>query len=242
MLLGVNLLAVFAFTVKGLAGFGPALFIVPALALFWPLKQVVPYTAFLLFMANLPMLWLVRRGLEPRRDLPAALAYAAGVVLGTHLLLTLPEQTLKLALGVVLLTFALWALVRVPSPSAAPPLDRGELLRLLAVMVGGGLIVGALGAGALPLFIYLPLRYPPTAMRALFTSAFSLGTLAWTLANWREGLLTGRLALLALASLPGVLLGLALGAWLFTRLPQKGQVRAVALLLVPAALKLMGVY
>ncbi len=58
-----NLLALFAFAVKGLAGFGPALFIVPVLGLLWPLKLVVPYTAFLLFLANLPMLWLVRKGL-----------------------------------------------------------------------------------------------------------------------------------------------------------------------------------
>ncbi|WP_456411546.1 sulfite exporter TauE/SafE family protein [Oceanithermus sp.] len=242
MALGLNLLAVFAFAVKGLAGFGPALFLVPALSLFWPLRQVVPYTAFLLFLANLPMLWLVRRELEPRRDLPAAAAYALGLVLGTRLLLALPEARLKFALGVVLLVFSLWGLVWLPAPAAAPPLDAAELARLLAVMVSGGIIVGTLGAGALPLFVYLPLRYPPAAMRALFTSAFGLGTLAWTLANWQAGLLTGELVRLALLSLPGTLAGLWLGARLFERLPQRGQMRAVALLLVPVALRLMGVF
>lgn len=242
MPLGLNLLAVFAFAVKGLAGFGPALFIVPVLSLFWPLRQVVPYTAFLLFLANLPMLWLVRRGLEPRRDLPAAAAYASGLVIGTRLLVALPEARLKFALGLVLLVFALWSLVRLPAAGAAPPPDAAELARLTLVMLSGGLLVGALGAGALPLFVYLPLRYPPAAMRALFTSAFGLGTLAWTLANWQAGLLTPELVRLALLSLPGTLAGLWLGARLFERLPQRGQVRAVALLLVPVALKLMGAF
>ncbi len=242
MALGLNLLAVFAFAVKGLAGFGPALFIVPVLGLFWPLRQVVPYTAFLLFLANLPMLWLVRQGLEPRRDLPAATAYALGLVLGTRLLVALPEARLKFALGLVLLVFALWSLVRLPSPETAPPLNAAELVRLTLVMASGGLIVGALGAGALPLFVYLPLRYPPAAMRALFTVAFGLGTLAWTLANAQAGLLTAGLVRLALLSLPGTLAGLWLGARLFERLPRGGQVRAVALLLVPVALKLMGAF
>lgn len=242
MPLGLNLLAIFAFAVKGLAGFGPALFIVPVLGLFWPLRQVVPYTAFLLFLANLPMLWLVRGGLAPRRDLPAAAAYALGLVLGTRLLVALPEARLKFALGLVLLVFALWSLVRLPSPETAPPADAAELVRLGLVMLSGGLIVGALGAGALPLFVYLPLRYPPAAMRALFTSAFGLGTLAWTLANWQAGLLTWPLVQLALLTLPGMLAGLFLGAWLFERLPRRGQVRFVSLLLVPVALRLMGVF
>ena len=242
MVLLTNLLALFAFAVKGLAGFGPALFIVPVLSLFWPLKQVVPYTAFLLFLANLPMLWLVRKGLEPRRDLPAALAYAAGIVLGTRLLIAVPEERLKFALGLVLLTFALWSLVRLPTPATAPPLDRGERLRLFLVMISGGLIVGALGAGALPVFIYLPLRYPPAAMRALFTSAFGLGTLAWTLANWQAGLLAWPLVQLALLTIPGMLAGLLLGAWLFERLPRRGQVRLISLLLVPVALRLLGLF
>ncbi|WP_457636625.1 TSUP family transporter [Oceanithermus sp.] len=163
-------------------------------------------------------------------------------MLGTRLLVMLPEVQLKLALGIVLLAFALRSLVRLPAPEAAPPLDAAELARLLAVMASGGLIVGALGAGALPLFVYLPLRYLPAAMRALFTSAFGLGTLAWTLANWQAGLLTGPLARLALLTLPGMLAGLFLGAWLFERLPGRGRVRLVSLLLVPVALRLMGVF
>ncbi len=242
MTLLVNILALFAFSVKGLAGFGPGLFIVPLLSLFIPLKEVIPYTALLLFFANLPMLWLVRKGLALRRDLPAALYYALGIVLGTRLLLALPEAQLKFALGLVLLIFAAWTLLRLPSPSAPPPLDRAEQLRLAAVTLSGGLLVGALGAGALPVFIYLPLRYPPKEMRALFTSVFAVGTLAWTLANWQAGLLTGELARLALQTLPGMLAGLWFGAWLYGRLPHRGRVRAVALLLLPAALKLMGVF
>jgi len=242
VLAALNLLALFAFAVKGLAGFGPALFIVPLLSFFWPLREVVPYTAFLLFLANLPMLWLVRGGLEPRRDLPAAAAYALGLVLGTRLLVSLPEARLRFALGLVLLAFALWSLMRLPVPRIAPPPDAAELLRLALVMVAGGLLVGALGAGALPLFFYLPLRYPPAAMRAIFTSAFGLGTLAWTLANWQAGLLTAELAGIALSSLPGTLAGLWLGARLFEKLPQRGRMRAVALLLVPLALKLMGLF
>ncbi len=242
MVLLTNLLALFAFAVKGLAGFGPALFIVPVLSLVWPLRQVVPYTAFLLFLANLPMLWLVRKGLEPRRDLPVAIAYAAGIVLGTRLLITFPETWLKFALGLVLLAFALWSLVRLPAPEASPPLDGAEMARLISVTVTGGLIVGALGAGALPLFIYLPLRYPPAAMRALFTSAFGLGTLAWTLANWQAGLLTWPLVRLAVLTLPGMLTGLLLGAWLFKKLPRRGQVRLISLLLVPVALRLLGAF
>ena len=238
----LNLVALFAFFVKGVAGFGPALFLVPLWSLFLPLKTVVPATAFLLFVANLPMLFLVRRHLNPRRDLAAALPYAAGVVLGTRFLVALPEATLRRVLGVLLLAFAAWVLTRPRVPQKSPRLSLGERLRLAAVGFSGGFLVGMVGAGALPFLVYTPLRYPKDEARALFTAVFALGTLVWTASYLLFGLLGKEEAGLALLALPGTLAGLWLGNRAAGRLSPLGFARAVGVLLVIPGAKLTGLF
>ncbi len=237
----LNLVALLAFFVKGVAGFGPALFLVPLWSLVLPLKTVVPATAFLLFLANLPMLFLVRRHLNPRRDLAAAVPYALGIVLGTRLLIALPETALRRVLGALLLLFAAWVLARPRPPKRAPGLSRGELFRLMAVGFSGGFLVGMVGAGALPFLIYTPLRYPKDQARALFTAVFSLGTLVWTASYALFGLLGKAEAAIALSALPGTLAGLAVGGRVAGRLSPEGFARLVGALLVIPGLKLLGV-
>ena len=241
MALWLNLVAILAFFVKGVAGFGPALFLVPLWSLFLPLKTVIPAVAFLLFLANLPMLALVARHLNPRRDLAAALPYALGLVLGTRVLLSWPEARLRAVLGLVLLLFALWSLVRPRAPEKLPALDAAELFRLALVGFSGGFLVGMVGAGALPFLIYVPLSYPKDEARALFTAVFVLGTMAWTVTYWVTGLLTPFAVKTALYALPGTLLGLWLGDRLARRLSGPSFVRVVGVLLVIPALKLLGV-
>ncbi len=237
----LNLVALLAFFVKGVAGFGPALFLVPLWSLFLPLKTGIPATAFLLFLANLPMLALVRRHLDARRDLAAALPYALGIVLGTRLLLVLPEAALRRVLGGVLLAFAGWILLRPAAPERPPAPGGGEALRLALVGFSGGFLVGMVGAGALPFLIYTPLRYPKDQARALFTAVFALGTLVWTATYAAVGLLGRAEVGLALSALPGTLAGLALGQRVAERLSPEGFARLVGLLLVYPALRLLGV-
>jgi len=235
----LNLVAVLAFFVKGVVGFGPALFLVPLWSLFLPLKTVVPATALLLFIANLPMLALVRRHLVPARDLPAALAYALGIVLGTPLLLSLPETALRRILGAVLLVFAGWIFLRTRPPRRPPRLDRREQLRLVLVGFSGGFLVGLVGAGALPFLIYTAWRYPKDEARALFTAVFALGTLVWTASYAGAGLLGKDQAAIALSALPGMLLGLALGQAVATRLSPEQFRRALGILLLYPGLRLL---
>jgi len=240
----LNLVALFAFFVKGVAGFGPALFLVPLWSLLLPLKQVqvVPATAFLLLLANLPMLFLVRRHLNPRRDLAAALPYALGIVLGTRCLLALPEAVLRRVLGALLLAFAAWVLIRPRVPSKSPRLSRGEQMRLAAVGFSGGFLVGMVGAGALPFLVYTPLRYPKDEARALFTAVFALGTLVWAGSYLLFGLLGKEEASLALLALPGTLAGLWLGNRTAGRLSPTAFARVVGVLLVVPGAKLAGLF
>ncbi len=234
-----NLIATVAFFVKGVAGFGPALFLVPLGSLLWPIKTVVPATAFLLFLANLPMLAFVRRHLNPRRDLAAALPYAVGIVLGSQLLLALPEATLRRILGALLLLFALWVLLRPSPPERAPAAGPAELVRLALVGFSGGFLVGMVGAGALPFLVYTPLRYPKDEARALFTAVFSLGTLVWSTTYAALGLLGGKEVGLALLALPGTLFGLWLGQRAAARLSPVGFSRLVGLLLLYPGIRLV---
>ncbi|MBL8376789.1 MAG: sulfite exporter TauE/SafE family protein [Burkholderiales bacterium] len=93
------LVAVFAYLVFGLTGFGSTVILVPALAFFLPLRLVVP----LVLLLDLAAAILLRQDGAPQRDrvevrrlLPFMLV---GMLLGVLLLAYTPERWLMLVLG-----------------------------------------------------------------------------------------------------------------------------------------------
>jgi uncharacterized membrane protein YfcA len=221
--------------VFGLTGFGSTVIALPLLVLFFPLKFAVS----LMMLLDLAVLALfgarLRRGL--RLDeigwlLPFMLA---GMAAGLTLLIKAPERPLLVVLGLFLLCYAAWGLLR---PSGPPRLARGWCA---PVGLAGGVFSALFGTGGVLFAVYNAGRLRDAAeLRAnnaamiLLSSSLRLVLFGAVGLLAQDGLLTTALALA-----PALAFGFWLGARANAAVPAAAVVKAVYALLVIAGLTLL---
>ncbi len=196
-----------AYFVRGIAGFGSGLIIVPLLALALPLQFVVPLTLLLDFSASLALGRHAREHIAWEEIRPLIPFSLTGIVLGVLLLIKLPKEPLLLILGLLIIVFGLRSLLNLHGDK---PISR--LWAAPAGILGGG--IGALfGTGGPPYVIYMTHRIKDKAvLRATFSGLFTLEGATRIVSFMLAGLLLHRsiwLAFLACAPLMGA--GLYLG-------------------------------
>lgn len=150
-LLFAPLIALAAYFVRGVAGFGSALVASPLLALSLPLTLVVPLVVILDNSGSVLQAWRHRR-LIAWGDLLPLLPFAAiGVVLALYMHEQLDHEGLKLALGLFVVGFALYQLL---------PLPQTRVSRRWAAPAGllGGFVGGLFGTGGPFYVMYYRLR------------------------------------------------------------------------------------
>jgi uncharacterized membrane protein YfcA len=190
ILLAAGLIILAAYFIRGISGFGSGLVSVPLLAHFLPLTFVVPMILVTDFLASLVLSTHTRQHARWDELKPLMPFSILGVLIGTTLLVKLPEAPLLATLGLFILLFGARNVLnlhgtRIVSRRWAMP----------AGLTGGA--IGALfGTGGPPYVIYLNHRLHDKAeLRATFTGL----------------LLNTALLLSILAALPLVALGLFLG-------------------------------
>jgi uncharacterized membrane protein YfcA len=219
---------VFAYTVFGLTGFGSAIVAMPLLVQVIPLRTAVPLmlvfdlsAAVLLGLKNL-------HAIERREVLRIIPFMLAGMGIGVLALVRAPERSLLVLLGLFILAYAGWSLLRRGTPA---PL--GAFWALPFGLVGG-MFTAMFGTGGPFYTIYLTRRLADKAvLRATITGTIFFSGLA------RLALFTGaglyhdrRLLTLAAALLPFALGGLWLGNHMHSRLPAARVVQAIWGLLI----------
>lgn len=234
-----NLAALAGSCAQGLTGFGSGTLTATLLVMLFPFREVIPVVALVVLVPNLMLAWLTRREMEWRRGPVAAVSLAIGVIAGAQLLAVLPADLLRRGLGLVILVYVGLVLFRTPAPEQAPPARLGERGMLGLCGIGSGVIVGSVGVSPIPLLIYVSLRYPKKLARTVLTQAFVLGTLVQNAVYVHLGLLNTQLALMALLTVPGIVLGTLVGHRLHYRVNQKTFARALALILVLPAIRLL---
>lgn len=229
-------IAVLGSIVFGITGFGAALVTIPLATHMVPLQFALALFV-LMDLAN-----AFRIGFEnPKhavryewtRMVPTILL---GTAVGATLLLRLPRQAATLALGVFVLVFALYSLVRRPEV-------RKIIAAPWAYVAGfaGGITSTLFGAGGPPYAMYLSNRgltkeqYRATLGLATLTS-ISLRTVAFFLTGF---LLDPQVWLCAVAIVPAGLIGLWAAGFLFRRISRDGLMRVVTLMLVVSGVSLI---
>lgn len=233
-----NLAALFGAGAQGLTGFGSGTLTATLLVMLFPFRDVIPVVAMVVLVPNIMMAWLIRRELDWRRGPIAAAGLALGIVVGAQLLAVLPAELLRRGLGIAIVFYVALMLWRTPTPHTVPARFGFDAAGLAGCALISGVIVGAVGVSPMPLLIYVSLRYPKKTARAVLTLAFVFGTAAQNVAYFKLGLLTGELALMALLTVPGIVLGILVGHRLHYRLDQKTFARALALILLLPGLRL----
>ena len=213
----------------GLTGFGAALITIPIAT------HVVSLQFALALFVLMDLVNSARIGFEnPRHAVRAEWTrmvpmIVAGTVAGVTLLVNLPRQMAMLALGVFVIAFALYSLIK-----------RGDS----GVRVGtgwawvagfaGGITSTVFGAGGPPYAMYLSQR---GLTKEQYRATLGLSTLTSISLRAAAFLLTGilldwRVWLYALAVVPAGLLGLWAASHIFRRISREGLMRVVALVLL----------
>ena len=207
--------------VNGLTGFGTALSAMPI----W-LQVMAPAPAAGLGAASglvgqlrtLPLIW---GAIDWRITGPLVVAGVAGVPIGTMLLPLIEPRAFKLGVGAVLVAYCTFVLLsgRVRVLGLSPRLERlGDVL----IGLGAG-IMGGLAAMSGPLTIVWATFKPWSRdqKRALFQTYNTVILTAMLASSIVAGLLPGWFWIAALITLPGTLVGVALGATLYRRLDDR---------------------
>lgn len=224
-----------AYFIRGITGFGSGLIAVPLLALFLPLKFVVPLMLLLDFTAS-----IVMGGFNFKRvkwgEIGVLIPFGiVGVLLGTTLLVNLPAAPMLLALAGFVFVFAVRNVLNLHGDKLV---SKGWAVP--AALTGG--TVGALfGTGGPPYVIYLSHRIREKSdLRATFAALFFTDGLARIASFLVAGLLVDSQVWLAyLVSLPIMLVALYLGGRAHVGLTQSQMTRLVGVLLLVSSLSLL---
>jgi uncharacterized membrane protein YfcA len=246
-------------------GFGEALIAVPLLALIIPVEVAAPTAA--LVSITVAIVAVVQDWSEI--DRPAAIrlvvSTVAGIPLGLLMLTRAPEAFVKGALGLVIIGFALFSLVRQragASPAltasahgataspAEPPgrrqasfavTEAGPARDRLAWLFGfaGGVLGGAYGMNGPPLAIYGVLRgWSPKQFRATLQGYFLPASTLGMFGYWTAGLWTAGVTHYFLTALPTVAAAIVAGRMMNRRMESQRFFRYiyVGLIIVGAVL------
>ena len=226
-----------AFLVRGLAGFGGGLIMVPLFLLYLDITLVVPASVFLNLLASILVLSTFQTLKFVRKDLlPLMIAGAIiGVVGGTWVLSSIGGEVLGKLAGLLIAGYAVRMLHKNGKESAKPP-------RFVGLIAGffGGFLNGMFGTGGPPIVMYLNrCARDKQAFRATATFYF-LSVGIWQLMTSAfAGVADWEAIRFALYMLPAFAVGSVAGSFLHTRVAQKPFERIVALLLLSMGILLV---
>ena len=227
-LLALASIAFLGSLVYGITGFGSSLVTIPLATHFVPLPFALAVFA-LMDLANALRLGLQHPGAAAKSEILRMVPLVlVGTTLGVTLLVNLPRAGAMLALGVFVLLYAAYSLLRRPGSAVV-----GTGWAYCAGFAGG--ITSTLfGAGGPPYAIYLshrPLGKEQFRATLTLTTVFSIGMRVVAFAL--TGLLLKREVLLAaFAVLPAAFVGVSAASRLFRHVSHALLLRLVALLLL----------
>jgi uncharacterized membrane protein YfcA len=222
--------------VNGLTGFGLA---ISAMGL-WLYVIAPPVAASLAIICSvvsqlqtLPMIW---RSIEWGRVLPFIVPGLLGVPLGTWLLPHIDPKTFKIVVGLFLVAYPGYVLVRRKQMSS----KIGGRGADGAIGLGGGVLGGLTGfSGVLPA-VWTDIRGSTKEQRRGVLQTYNTAILGFALLTHAySGFLDRRVALAASAALPGAIGGAWAGGAVYRRLGNRGFQQAVMALLLISGVTLI---
>ena len=203
------LIVVFVATLfRSAFGFGEALIAVPLLALFIPLKVAAPVAVLVSITIAAVVVAQDWRKIHVRSAGWLVVSSLAGIPVGLLLLASRHQQTMKIVLAILIITFAVYSLLgRKP-----PELNRDNKAWLLGCGFVAGITGGAYGMNGPPLVIYGAMRrrsaqHFRATLQAYFLPASVIGMVGY----WLAGLWVAAVTHYYLVCLPVLLPAVWLG-------------------------------
>ena len=216
------LIVAFGGFTQGLTGFGSIIVSLPLLVLFLDIKSVIPLVGLFALGINVLLVLRLRGHLDFRRVLPCLVAALPGIPAGVFLLKAVSAAVLEFWLGLTVLLFGLFALLREPV--------RRELARPWGWAAGflSGCLGGSIGANGPPIIVYAAFQpWPKDETRAFMAGFFLLAGIGISGTHAASVLVTGRVLGLFAAGLPALLAGVLAGSFCAGRINEAAYRRLV---------------
>jgi uncharacterized protein len=238
----VPLITLLSFFVKGATGFGNAMVMVPLLSVMVGVHQAIVVTSILDILGGSILFYKTVSMKSKAFWFPMAAAMIAGSIAGGVALAHVPVQEFEIALGAVVMVLGAWfvmgrggkdeSTLPTMTPKKCKPADA-------AVSAFAGFCGGLFGISGPPIVFYLGTRLAKTAFRSTLIALFLFSSIARISTYSVMGLVDKTALLLAIISIPGMLLGLWLGSHLFIRIREVWFSRLIGAVLIFSALRLM---
>jgi uncharacterized membrane protein YfcA len=180
-------------------------------------------------------IWRVRHAIRWKAVLPFIAGSAVGVAIGTLLLTTIDQNSVRLTIGVLLIMFSVYSLARpkIAAPEAGTPAEVG-------VGIVNGVIGGLTGLGGIAMTVWSQLRGGnKDAQRAIFQPVMFATFLMSAIAFGFVGSYTVETMKLYALALPALIAGVGCGIWLYGKLDDVAFRRVVLVLLFASGLSLV---
>ncbi len=223
----------FAYTVKGLSGFGCGLIAIPLLAFMFPLSFIVPVLGLLSYGGTVTQSLHLRKQVVWRDMLPLIPFSLTGIFIAVWLLVNVDANKLVTALGIFVLLYSIYSLL---------PLSVHTGGRKWAILAGlGGGTVGALfGTGGPFYVVYFKLRQlDKSQFRATIAMTFLVDGGARMTGYALNGLFTEQVLWLVLTLVPVLFAGLYVGHHLHIKIDQHRFNQVISLLLMVSGVMLI---
>lgn len=223
----------FAYTIKGLSGFGSGLIAIPLLAFFLPLTIIVPLLGLLSYSGTIMQSIHLQKSVAWRDMLPLLPFSILGIGVAIWLLVNINELILVRSLGVFVLAYSIYSLL---------PLAVYSGSRKWAILAGSfGGVVGALfGTGGPFYVLYLKLRgldkaqfRATIAMIFLVDGGVRISGYAWS------GLYTVQVLWMVLVLFPVLFAGMYVGNHLHVKIDQQRFNQIISVLLMVSGTMLL---
>ena len=173
-------------------------------------------------------IWRVRNAVNWRTVAPFIIGGAMGVPAGTALLKTVDQGTLRLTIGILLIPYSLYNLIR-----PAVKQVHGGVTADLGVGVANGLIGGLTGLGGIAVTIWCQLRGgPKDSQRAIFQPVMFATFVMSAISLAVAGAFSVETLKLYVLALPALILGIWCGLRLYGKLNDAAFRKMILLLLL----------
>jgi uncharacterized membrane protein YfcA len=197
---------------------GGALFVMPLLALVFPVRQVVVMTTPMLWANALLAWWNYRRAWRVRRALVTIPWVLAGLIVGVHLLQALPHDLLTRLVGSIALLFAsyeIWQRRRQTQLKGLPP-GWGLPVGLVAGVMSA---LSNIGGTLLSLYVLSPETSPDELVGSIaFLSVLMTSAKFLLYAQSFPRLMTGTAIVWSMPAIPALWIGGRIGKRLHVRI------------------------
>ncbi|MFP4369520.1 MAG: sulfite exporter TauE/SafE family protein [Candidatus Kapaibacterium sp.] len=216
----------FSTLVRSAFGFGDALLAMPLLALLMPVKTAAPVVAMISITVAVYILIGNFRKVEFKSLWVLIVSSILGIPAGLIYLKDTADELVKIVLGVMLMLFALFKLLK-------PGLI--ELKSAKSAPVFGfvsGILGGAYNTNGPPVIIYGTLRaWPPDKFRAILQGFFLPVNIFIIIGHYAAGLWTEKAVYLFLWSFPVMAAAILLGSYINKKIPSEKFTKYIYILL-----------